>query len=164
MTKGDIYGQSCKNIPKKWKKNGISKHLCKNIHNKIFMFRHPSWAIGAGHPWKKYYPGCCRNINFKINIHPCPRIVQDPWNEILPKRGQCLLSYGDDKYKDKDKDTRNSENNVFMYTGLNNLCILADMSFGSLHPLSMWRQRQRKNALKTQLYAIFSYIVNLARF
>ena len=34
--------------------------------------------------------------------------------DILPKRGQCLLSYGDDK----DKDTRNSENNVLMYTGL----------------------------------------------
>ena len=28
----------------------------------------------------------------------------DPSYEILPQRGQFILSYGDDKYKDKDKE------------------------------------------------------------
>ena len=29
--------------------------------------------------------------------------MPDPSYEILPQRGRCILSNGDDKYKDKDK-------------------------------------------------------------
>ena len=52
--------------------------------------------------------------------------MPDPSYEILPYRGQCLLSYGDDEYKDKDKykdkDRKSSKKNGFMYTGLSSLC------------------------------------------
>ena len=52
--------------------------------------------------------------------------MPDPSYEILPQRGQCILSNSDDKYKDKDKyndkDRITSKNNELMYTGLSSLC------------------------------------------
>ena len=48
--------------------------------------------------------------------------MPDPSYEILPKRGQCPLSYGDDEYKDKDKDRKSSKKNELMNTGLSSPC------------------------------------------
>ena len=55
--------------------------------------------------------------------------MPDPSDEILPQRGQYLLSYGDYEYKDKDnyedkyktKD-RKVPRKMGMYTGLSTLC------------------------------------------
>ena len=52
--------------------------------------------------------------------------MSDPSYEILLLRGGCLLSYGDDEYKDKDKykdkDRQSTKKNGLMYTGLSSLC------------------------------------------
>ena len=41
-----------------------------------------------------------------------PRTTSDPQYDILPKRGGCFLSYGDDKDKDKDKDKDTDKDKV----------------------------------------------------
>ena len=48
-----------------------------------------------------------------LNINH-PRILSDPSYDVLQKRGRYLLSYIDDK--DKDKYTRCSKKNVLIYT------------------------------------------------
>ena len=51
--------------------------------------------------------------------------MPDPPYEILPQRGRCLLSNGDDEYKDNknkdkdnDKDGKSSKKNGLIFTGL----------------------------------------------
>ena len=52
--------------------------------------------------------------------------MPDPPYEILQQRGRCLLTNGDDEYKDKDKyndkDRKSSKKNGLMFTGLSSLC------------------------------------------
>ena len=44
-----------------------------------------------------------KNLNHLYSLMNHPGTNPDLSYEILPERGRCLLSYGDDKYKDKDK-------------------------------------------------------------
>ena len=44
-----------------------------------------------------------KNLEHLYNLKNHPGIMSDPSYDIFPKRGLCLLSYGDDKYKNKEK-------------------------------------------------------------
>ena len=68
------------------------------------------------------------------------RTTTDPAYQTPMRRGQCLLSYSDEKYKDKDTETSNK--NVLMYTGLGktlatNMCFQAEFCQIAFQPLAL---------------------------
>ena len=65
----------------------VLKQLCKNIHVlPVAGHEYRLSPLRQDPSEKKYYHGWCRNIHFRINIHPC----QDGWSLGRP----CLQSRG----------------------------------------------------------------------
>ena len=58
---------SYRNILKKWQGNMVLKEV-------VQKYSCPATHRGRT-PMKKYYLGWCKNIHFKINIHPCLKIT-----------------------------------------------------------------------------------------
>ena len=74
---------------------------------KMHLKSHPCYFLGPrgplGTPLSTRPPVRKKNLDQLYSIINHPRIMPDNAYEILMERGQYLLSFGDDEYKDKDK-------------------------------------------------------------